>query len=795
MTSVAGRVVPVDIVHEMQQAYLDYAMSVIVARALPDARDGLKPVQRRLLYAMYQMGLTPDKPHRKSARIVGEVLGKYHPHGDQAVYEALARLAQPFAMRYPLVDGQGNFGSIDGDPPAAMRYTEARLTPLAMELLRDLGQATVDWRANFDDSLTEPAVLPAALPNLLLNGSTGIAVGMATNIPPHNLAEVVDALVYLLHHWERLDEIGLDEVLSRLPGPDFPTGGEIVAGPEGQNGLRAAYSTGRGRIRLRGKAHLESTGRGRHQWVITELPYTVNKARWIEQVANLARSGKLQGLADLRDESNRQGMRVVLALAKGAEPQALLQALWQHTALEITYSIILLALVEGAPRILPLKALLRVYLEHRLEVVRRRSEYELARRRQRRHILEGLRLALAHLDEVIAIIRRSRRVATAQANLRKRFGLSAEQAQAILDMPLRRLAALERKKLDEEYRAVKKRIRELESLLASPAALRRAVAAELQDLKARYGDPRRTRIAGQATGPSAVWVVADAQGRLARLPAGERPKTWGREAVAWAVVIPPDGAVLAIGMDGVAVTLPVHSLPLTTDLAQGIGWQRGQAQPLVALLPWPEDPTTGGVLIVSAQGRVKRTPWFSLPRGSASPWPLMRVAAGDRLVAALPVADQGEVLLFTRRGMGIRFALEEVRPQGLAARGVLGIKRAEDDEVVAALFHEQPTRQGVLLISSAGRAKRVAWEDFPRQKRHGAGVVAWPLPSSALLVAALAVKRTSTDAGRVTLYLSRGAAKRIRIDAAPWQSRRGRGQVVVDLKPGVVVQTARLFRV
>ncbi|NPA30897.1 MAG: DNA topoisomerase 4 subunit A, partial [Chloroflexi bacterium] len=529
MPATPSRVVPVDIVQEMQQAYLDYAMSVIVARALPDARDGLKPVQRRLLYAMYQMGLTPDKPHRKSARIVGEVLGKYHPHGDQAVYEALARMAQPFSMRYPLVDGQGNFGSVDGDPPAAMRYTEARLAPIALELLRDLGKATVDWAPNFDGSLEEPTVLPAALPNLLVNGSTGIAVGMATNIPPHNLGEVVDALVYMLEHWRKLDEVGLADLMRFIPGPDFPTGGEIVTDAQGDDGLRAAYSTGRGRIRVRGRAHLETPGRGRQQWVVTELPYTVNKARWIEQVANLVRNGKLQGLTDLRDESDRRGMRVVLMLAKGTDPQAVLADLFRQTALETTYSIILLALVDGTPRVLSLKQMLRVYLEHRLEVVRRRSEHELGQLRQRRHILEGLLLALKHLDEVIAIIRRSRRADTARDNLRKRFKLSVAQAQAILDMPLRRLAALERKKLEEEYRAVKKRIRELERLLRSPAALRQAVAAELRDIKARYGDPRRTRLGSQATATGPVWVVADAAGRLTRLPAGVKPKTWGRD--------------------------------------------------------------------------------------------------------------------------------------------------------------------------------------------------------------------------------------------------------------------------
>ncbi len=791
MSRTAPRVIPVDIVHEMQQSYLDYAMSVIVARALPDARDGLKPVQRRLLYAMFQMGLTPDKPHRKSARIVGEVLGKYHPHGDQAVYDALARLAQPFSMRYPLVDGQGNFGSVDGDPPAAMRYTEARLAPVAMELLRDLDRATVDWAPNFDDSLQEPTVLPAALPNLLVNGSTGIAVGMATNIPPHNLGEVVDALVHMLRHWERLDDIALSDLMRFIPGPDFPTGGEIVTAGARDDGLRTAYSTGRGRIRVRGRAHLETPGRGRRQWVVTELPYTVNKARWIEQVAQLVRNGKLQGLTDLRDESDRRGMRVVLALAKSADADAVLQTLFQHTALEITYSIILLALVDGTPRVLSLKQLLRVYLEHRLTVVRRRSQHELDQRRQRLHILEGLLLALRHLDEVIAIIRRSRRAETARDNLRKRFKLSVAQAQAILDMPLRRLAALERKRLDEEYRAVKKRIRELERLLASPAALRQAVAGELQDLKARYGDARRTLIAGRAAATGTLWVVADAEGRLARLPAGVKPKTWGRDAVAWAVALPADGALLAVGQDGTAAAWIGRALPEAEHPGEGTGWREGQAAPLAALLPWPAQPDEARLFTVTAGGRVKQTAWEALPGPGSPAVTLMRVPSGDRVVAAVPAPLAGEALLVTAQGMAIRFDLAEVRPQGLGAGGVSGIKLAAGDAVVAALVTADPARQGVWLVTSAGRAKRVAWEDFPKQRRHGAGVVAWPLPQGARVAAAWAVPKRARDATRITLYLARSAAKRVRADAAPWQSRRGRGKLVVEVKARDAVVGAR----
>ncbi|HQN45298.1 MAG TPA: DNA topoisomerase 4 subunit A, partial [Anaerolineaceae bacterium] len=438
-----GLVRKIDIDHEMQQSYLDYAMSVIVSRALPDARDGLKPVQRRILYAMYDMGLRPDSAYKKSARIVGEVLGKYHPHGDVAVYEAMARLAQPFSMRYPLVDGQGNFGSVDGDPPAAMRYTEARLTAYAIDLLAQLDRNTVDFTRNFDDTLSEPAVLPAAIPNLLVNGASGIAVGMATNIPPHNLGEVVDALIFMLRQWEQMEDISVADLVKFIQGPDLPTGG-IILQDHDRNDLLSAYGSGRGRVILRGRVHLEEMSRGRDRIIITELPYQVNKSALIERIAELAREGDLEGIADLRDESDRQGMRVVIELKAGADEQKILRELYRRTPLETTLSLTLLALVDGEPRLLTLKQALRVYIEHRLEVVRRRSEYDLAKAKQRAHILEGLRIAINNLDEIITLIRNAPDVETAHARLVKKFKLSDVQAQAILDLMLRRLAALER---------------------------------------------------------------------------------------------------------------------------------------------------------------------------------------------------------------------------------------------------------------------------------------------------------------------------------------------------------------
>ncbi|HND48707.1 MAG TPA: DNA topoisomerase 4 subunit A, partial [Anaerolineales bacterium] len=497
-----GIVRKIDIDSEMQQAYLDYAMSVIVSRALPDARDGMKPVQRRILYAMYDMGIRSDSPYKKSARIVGEVLGKYHPHGDSSVYEAMARLAQDFSMRTMLVDGQGNFGSVDGDPPAAMRYTEARLTSAALDILNDLNKNTVDFTANFDDTLEEPSVLPAAIPNLLVNGATGIAVGMATSIPPHNLSEVVDALVFMLERWEKLDDIDVEQLMKFVKGPDFPTGGLIIE-EKGDEGIESAYGSGRGRITVQAKAHIEEMERGKSRIIVSELPYMVNKASLIERIAELARDGHLEGLSDLRDESDRQGMRIVLELTKNADPNFVLRDLYKRTPMQTTFSINLLALVDGEPRTLTLKQALRVYLEHRLTVIKRRAEFDLEKAKARAHILEGYLVALKNLDEIIELIRSAPDVETARAKLMKRYKLTEIQANAILDMQLRRLAALERKKIETEYKEVTAIIKELTTLLKTPKLMRGVVADELQKVKAAYGDRRRTQVVSVKEGGTA----------------------------------------------------------------------------------------------------------------------------------------------------------------------------------------------------------------------------------------------------------------------------------------------------
>ena len=490
-----GSVKQVDIDDQMRSAYLDYAMSVIVARALPDARDGLKPVHRRILYAMHDMGMRSNTPHRKSARIVGEVLGKYHPHGDQSIYDSMARMAQDFSMRYLLVDGQGNFGSIDGDAPAAMRYTEARLKSMAEELLADIDMDTVDLGDNFDGSLQEPLVLPSRLPNLLLNGSSGIAVGMATNIPPHNLNELADAITYLIDNYDDIDEIPMEELVKRVPGPDFPTGGVIV----GNEGILQAYSTGRGRIVLRGLAHIEEMGGNRHRIVITEIPYQLGKSSLLERIAALARSGKLDGISDLRDESDRRGMSIIIELKRAAQPKKVLNQLYKFTSLQTTFGVQMLALVNNEPRLLSLKRALQLFIEHRREVITRRSEFELAKARERAHILEGLLIALRNLDAVIETIRKSPDANVAKDRLVTRFNLSERQAQAILDMQLRRLAALERQKIEDEHHQTLERIAFLEDLLASSRKILNVIKDDLSEMAEKFGDERRTHIAYEAT--------------------------------------------------------------------------------------------------------------------------------------------------------------------------------------------------------------------------------------------------------------------------------------------------------
>jgi DNA gyrase subunit A len=786
----------VDIDKEMQQAYLDYAMSVIVARALPDARDGLKPVQRRILYAMYDMGLYPNAAFKKSARIVGEVLGKYHPHGDAAVYEAMARLAQDFTMRYPLIEGQGNFGSVDGDPPAAMRYTEARLTGLAMEMLRDIEKNTVDFVPNFDDTLTEPAVLPAAIPNLLVNGSSGIAVGMATSIPPHNLGEVIDALVFMLESWEKLEEITTEQLMRFIQGPDFPTGG-LVIDQAGDGSLQSAYGSGRGRILVQACAHIEEMERGRSRILITEIPYQVNKASLIENIASLAREGQIEGISDLRDESDRHGMRIVIELSKNADAEKTLEALFRHTPMRTTFSLILLALVDGEPRLLPLKQALRVYLEHRLTVTRRRATFDLEKARQRAHILEGLRIALQNLDEIITLIRNAPDAETARTRLIRRFKLSELQANAILEMQLRRLAALERKKIETEYKETLAQIKELETLLKSPKKMRQAVAAELQQVKARYADRRRTQIVrwgeeqkrvsgvmAQALPAQKVWVGIGREGQIGRTADERMPSLSGSGAPRLLLKVSTNDTLYLVAQDGRAAAIPVQVLPQVEAWKQGILWYKvsplretQSVQAIFALsLQRKEMPSDLYVMSVTRQGMVKRTAVEELPGPSAQAFTLVRIQEGDALLRVLWTREEDEVLLITAKGMAIRFAVREVRPMGLVAAGVSGIKLESGDEVIGAHILRPGTT--LLLLTSEGRAKRLSIEEFPRQGRYGKGVIAWELPKGARLVdSVLGEKGTS-----LRILLRKGSAHALRLDEVPLRKRSAvRGDVVVEV--------------
>jgi DNA gyrase subunit A len=797
-----GLVEQIDIDHEMQQAYLDYAMSVIVARALPDARDGLKPVHRRILYAMYDMGLRADVPFKKSARIVGEVLGKYHPHGDMTVYEAMARMAQGFSMRYLLVDGQGNFGSLDGDPPAAMRYTEARLTPASIHMLADIAKDTVNFDENFDGTLTEPNVLPAAIPNLLVNGATGIAVGMATSIPPHNLGEVVDALQYMLKKWDKQDDISIEELFHYIKGPDFPTGGVIIQGVEG-DGLISAYSTGRGRVTVQASAHLEEMERGRNRIIITELPYMTNKSSLIERIADLARNERIEGIVDLRDESDRQGMRIVIELSKTADPDAVLRDLYRHTPMQSTFSIIMLALVSGEPRHLSLKQALRVFLEHRLEVIRRRSEHDLEKARQRAHILIGLRIALQNLDDVIALIRRSPDVDTARVRLMKRHKLSEIQAQAILDMPLRRLAALERKKIEDEYKEVTATIKNIEALLKSPRKMRQVVGEELEEVKEIYGDRRRTQIVQLKEGESktslltksdlleekSIWISVDAKGLISRSSSDKLPRLSGREAPLRLVKSNTRDVLYLVAEDGNAAAVPVHALPETDIAEQGAQVHKisplRESDTLVGLFSLPnrgnrEQERDGFddhyILTVTCQGMIKKSALSELPGASASLFVLCKVNPGDRLGWVQITNGENEILLATASGMAIRFREESVRPMGLVAAGVMGIKLQERDELAGIAL--LPQTGDIFMVTAKGRGKRVKASQFPTQGRNGQGVAAWKLVEGDRIVG-VSIGKGNT---RASLHLNKLAPKTIRFDDAPLQNRTARGGSIQNLK-------------
>ena len=795
-----GLVRKIDIDHEMQQAYLDYAMSVIVARALPDARDGLKPVQRRILYSMYDMGMRVNSDYKKSARIVGEVLGKYHPHGDSAVYEAMARMAQDFSLRCLLVDGQGNFGSIDGDPPAAMRYTEARLTPSALDILSDISKDTVDFVPNFDETLSEPTVLPASIPNMIVNGATGIAVGMATSIPPHNLGEVVDALVYMLQHWEKLDDISVGQLMQFIQGPDFPTGG-IILEEKGQENIEAAYGAGRGKISIQARVHSEEMERGKSRLIVTELPYMTNKSALLERIAELVREGHIEGITDLRDESDRQGMRIVIELTKNVNADSVLENLYRKTPMQSTFSINMLALVGGEPRTLTIKQALKVFLEHRLEVIRRRSEFDLARARQRAHILEGLLVALNHLDEIIQLIRKSPDVETAHLRLMKRYKLSETQADAILEMQLRRLAALERKKIETEFKELLVSIKDLEKLLKSHKQMRMLAAEELINVKTAYGDKRRTQIVSLKPGKKqkfalttiqmvpeqVVWVGVTDEGLIARTADDKTPRMSGTEAARLLTRASSSDTLYLVTENGSAAAVAVHTLSQTDKLSDGLPIHKASSlkenERLAAIFVLParrtDLPEETCLLTVTRGGILKKSPVSLLPGPSAQSFTLARVNDGDALGWVGITDGKKEILLVSSAGMAIRFSEDEVRPMGLVAAGVNGIKLGVGETVIGAGV--LPQKGEILLVASDGKGKRVEINDFPSQGRFGKGVIAWDLPKH-ITLAGFAIGKGN---GIITLLLLKAAAKSSRLDAALKRKRAAlRGDSIVEVKPG-----------
>jgi DNA gyrase subunit A len=716
-------------------------------------------------------------------------------------------MAQDFSMRYMLVDGQGNFGSVDGDPPAAMRYTEARLAPMAIEMLTDIDKETVDFIDNFDGTLQEPMVLPARIPNLLINGSSGIAVAMSTSIPPHNLGEVCDALIYMIDHAKKLDEVTVEELMQFIKGPDFPTGGIVYRYRPGRgdgaeaDAIRSAYAVGRGRITVQAKTHIEEMSRNRHRIVVTELPYQISKSNLIERIAELVREGRLEGITDLRDESDRQGMRLCIELTRTVDPREVLAELFRLTPMQSTFSIIMLALVDGEPRLLSLKRALQHYLDHRREIVIRRSRYELERARERAHILEGLLIALNNLDEVIATIRRSRTADTARKNLRRKFKLTEAQAQAILDMPLRRLAALERKKLEEEHKEKLKLIRYLRSLLRSPRKILALIKEELQEIKAKYADPRRTQIverkiveltARDLLPDEDVLVVISRHGLVSRHPLEEGIKTSRRrvkDPLHKVLVANTRDDLFLFTTDGRVVSLPVHQIPDTLSGGEHIAditslWRRHKvatalALPVASGAKPPAQIEEGYLFLATHEGKVKRVSLADFLAARGEEFTVMKVDEGDELGwVALTRGDQ-EVLLVTRKGQAIRFSEEDVRPMGLPAGGVMGVKLAEGDQVVA--MDVVQARASLFVVTSAGYGKWTSLAEYPTQRRYGSGVVTANLSSkTGDLVGGCVVKGSD----EVILVSAKGATKRLRVRSAPRMGRATRGKILMSLRGG-----------
>jgi DNA gyrase subunit A len=787
------RISPRRIEDEMERSYLDYAMSVIVSRALPDVRDGLKPVQRRILFGMQELGVGPNSSFKKTARIVGEVMGKFHPHGDSAIYDTLVRMAQDFSLRYPLITGQGNFGSIDGDPPAQMRYTEARLAPIAAEMLADLDRNTVDFYPNFDDSMQQPSVLPARIPNLLLNGASGIAVGMATNVPPHNLRELCDAIALVIEQ----PDVTVDQLMQIVRGPDFPTAGSIFNREE----IRQAYATGRGRVTMQGKLELEESRAGRVQIIVTELPYQVNKATLIERIADLVRAKRIEGISDLRDESDRQGMRIVIELSRTASYASVRNQLYKHTALRSTFPVNMLALVDGRPQVITLREALQAFIDHRREVIRRRSEFDLEKARERAHILEGLLKALDLMDQVITTIRASASADAAKTALQAApFELSERQAQAVLDMQLRRLAALERQRIQDEHRALMEQIAYLEDLLANPQKIDGLIKDDCNDLKQKYGDDRRTQVFEQPVEDISeedlvphqrIVVTISDRGYMKRVPLETyRPQGRGgrgitgmgtrdEDAVRHLVVCDTHDALLLFTQRGRVYSLRGYEVPEGSRQARGIpvvNLVEMDAQDRVTTVIAITDFDRDSMILTTANGEVKRTRLTEFASVRRSGLIAMDLPDGDELIAARAARDEDDAILVSSDGQAIRFGVSTLRVASRASGGVRGMRIDAGARVIALVVVSEGS--DLLVVSERGVGKRTPMEEYPRQGRGGQGVMTFRVTARS---GPLAVARAVNAEHEVILVSREGIVMRTRADQISQQGRGTQGVAVMNV--------------
>ena len=788
------RQLPVPIEEEMLKSYLDYAMSVIVGRALPDIRDGLKPVHRRVLFAMQDLGLAFNRPYKKSARVVGEVLGKYHPHGDSPVYEALVRMVQEFSLRYPLVDGQGNYGSVDGDPPAAMRYTETRLAKIAHEMLADIDKETVDFTPNFDESLQEPVVLPTRVPNLLINGSAGIAVGMATNIPPHNLSEIVDGLIAVIDD----PDTPIEKLMTIVTGPDFPTRGYIY----GKSGIREAYTTGRGTITLRAKVRTEELRGGKKAVVITELPYQVNKASLIEKISELSKEKKIDGISEIRDESNREGIRVVIELGRGELPDIVINQLYKHTQMQTSFGIIMLALVDRRPQVCTLKQMLEAFVRFRREIVTRRTRFDLARAEERAHILAGLRKAVEQLDLVIRLIRAAESPDAARAALMTQLELSETQARAILDMRLQRLTQLERGKIMEEHEQALALIEELKGILASDAKLMGIIKKELLEIKEEYGDARRTEIVTETTELTIEDLLADEEmvvtitrsGYIKRTHvATYRSQRRGGKGVTGMETKEEDivddlfvasthSFLMFFTNLGKVHWLKVHEIPEGGRQAKGKAMVNllslGEGETVATCVPVRDFAAGGFVLFVTKQGKVKKTELEAYSHPRAGGIQAIGLEDDDELMAVEKTDGQREVMIATKQGMIIRFAEEEVRPMGRGAGGVRGIELSDDDEVIAADVVQEGAQ--ILTVSERGYGKRTPLEEYRLQGRAGKGIIDIKTEGRNGHVVGMLQVRGDDD---ILVVTTKGKMIRMHVDDVRLQGRNTMGVRIMDMEP------------